>query len=99
MSVKIIMEELEYNILGSKIRVKADVNNNESAAAAVNLVNKEIETLRRQNSKLSDIDTAVLVALNFATKINDAEAEFQDTMSSFKGELGEVLDSLKEQNS
>ena len=85
------MEELEYNILGTKIKLKPEEADKEKASKAVNLVNNEIEALRKHNSKLSDIDTAVLVALNLATKMTEFDSEYKSTVSSFKNGITEAL--------
>jgi cell division protein ZapA (FtsZ GTPase activity inhibitor) len=85
------MEELEYNILGSKIKLKPDEADRDKALMAVELVNKEIETLKKHNPKLSDVDTAVLVALKIATNVTDINTEYKNTVSSFKSSINEAL--------
>lgn len=85
------MEELEYNILGSKIKLKPDEADKDKALRAIELVNKEIETLKKQNPKLSEVDTAVLVALKIATSVSDINNEYKNTVSSFKSSINEAL--------
>lgn len=84
------MEELEYNILGSKIKLKPDEADKDKALRAIELVNKEIETLKKQNPKLSEVDTAVLVALKIATSVTDINTEYRNTVSSFKSSINSL---------
>lgn len=92
------MEELEYNILGSKIKLKPEEADKEKALMAVELVNKEIEALKKQNPKLADIDTAVLVALKIATNVSDINIEYKKTVSSFKSSISDALGFISAEN-
>lgn len=92
------MEELEYNILGSKIKLRPEEADKEKAFMAVELVNKEIEALKKQNPKLSDIDTAVLVALKIATSVSEINTEYKNTVSSFKSSVNDALGFISAEN-
>lgn len=89
-------EGLEYNILGCPIRMKANEGDSTSAKLAVDLVNKEIETLRGQNPSLRDIETAVLVALKLASEKIEIEGEYKENVFSLRSGITDALNFIEE---
>lgn len=89
-------EGLEYNILGCPIRMKANEGDSTSAKLAVDLVNKEIETLRGQNPSLKDIETAVLVALKLASEKIEIEGEYKENVFSLRSGITDALNFIEE---
>lgn len=70
-------EGLEFNILGCKIRIKPDEARDKQAKLAIDIVNQEIENLKKSNPKISDLDCAVLTALKLASgKVDVETADF-----------------------
>jgi cell division protein ZapA (FtsZ GTPase activity inhibitor) len=82
---------LEYNILGCKVRLKADPSGNASATNAVEMVMDEIAKLRKINPNLKDTEVAVLVALNFASSKYFLEQEFKGNISELKASVKKAL--------
>jgi cell division protein ZapA (FtsZ GTPase activity inhibitor) len=89
-------EGLEYNILGCPIRMKANEGDSTSAKLAVDLVNKEIETLRGQNPSLKDIETAGLVALKLASEKIEIEGEYKENVFSLRSGITDALNFIEE---
>ena len=91
-----INQNLEYNILGCTVRIKSDGENNNKAVQAVDLLNNEIENLRRANPKLKDTDVAVLSALNIATKFIDKDDEYKENVFALKAGIEDALNFVEE---
>lgn len=89
-------EGLEYNILGCNVRIKKDEADRDNALKAIEIVNKEIEKMRSQNSKLKDIDVAVLIALKFASDKSEIESEYKESMFSLKAGVTDALNFIEE---
>jgi cell division protein ZapA (FtsZ GTPase activity inhibitor) len=89
-------EGLEYNILGCNVRIKKDEAERDNALKAIEIVNKEIEKMRLQNSKLKDIDVAVLMALKFASEKSEIETEYKENIFSLKAGVNEALSFIEE---
>lgn len=89
-------EGLEFNILGCKIRIKPEQARDLQAQQAINTVTQEIENLKKSNSKLSDLDCAVLTALKLASEKIDVEKEYKDTTLSLKSGINEALNFIEE---
>ncbi|MDP7319028.1 MAG: cell division protein ZapA [Bacteriovoracaceae bacterium] len=84
------MNQTEYDILGCTIRVKSD-EDNKKALATIKLLNDEILRVKQGNSSLKQTDIAVLSALNIASRYIDVDAEFKESMFSFKEDVQEAL--------
>lgn len=89
-------EGLEFNILGCQIRIKSDQASHQQARRAVDIVNDEIEQLKRSNSKLKEVDVAVLAALKLATDKLDLEHEYKETTQALKAGINDALDFIEE---
>lgn len=89
-------QSLEYNILGCVVRVKPDENNNKNAQRAVDLLNDEIVSLKKQNPQLKDIDVAVLSALKLASGSLDLEAEYKENVFALKSGIEDALNFVEQ---
>jgi cell division protein ZapA (FtsZ GTPase activity inhibitor) len=89
-------EGLEYNILGCNVRIKKDEAERDNALKAIEDVNNEIEKMRSQNSKLKDIDVAVLIALKFASDKSEIESEYKENIFSLKAGVNDALSFIEE---
>ncbi|MCO4753990.1 MAG: cell division protein ZapA [Bacteriovoracaceae bacterium] len=89
-------EGLEFNILGCQIRIKQDEARDEQAKQAVDIVNQEIESLRKLNPNLKDLDCAVLAALKLASGKIDVEKEYKETTLALKAGINDALDFIEE---
>jgi cell division protein ZapA (FtsZ GTPase activity inhibitor) len=70
----------EYNILGCPIRLKDGESDFETARLAVEMVNKEIESLKLKSPNLSNTDIAVLTALKLASDKVHVDDEFKTSL-------------------
>ncbi|HLW57337.1 MAG TPA: cell division protein ZapA, partial [Bacteriovoracaceae bacterium] len=61
-------QEVEFNVLGCRVKVRPDQEDSHIAKAVVDLVNSEIMELKSARPSLKDTDVAVLVALKMATE-------------------------------
>jgi cell division protein ZapA (FtsZ GTPase activity inhibitor) len=89
-------EGFEYNILGCNVRIKEDETERDNALKAIETVNTEIEKLKRANSKLSDLDIAVLVSLKLASDKQGVEQEYKENVFSLKSGINEALNFIEE---
>ena len=89
-------EGLEFNILGCQIRIKQDEARDEQAKQAIDIVNQEIETLKRSNPKIKDMDCAVLAALKLASEKIDVENDYKETAKALKAGITDALDFIEE---
>lgn len=86
----------EFNILGCSIRIKTDEENNNKALKAVSLLNDEISKLKKSNSKLKDVDVAVLGALSLATKLLEKDEEYKVNVFALKTGVEDALNFIEE---
>ena len=84
-------QNLEFNILGSTVRVRTDDQNNTNAQAAVDLLNDAISSIKSANPSLKDIDVAVLSALKLATKSLEIESEYKENVFALKTGIEDAL--------
>lgn len=89
-------EGLEYNILGCPVRLKPDEGSSSNAQSAVDLVNKEIEQLRSKNPALKDVETAVLIALKFASEKIEIESEYKENVFALRSGINDALNFIEE---
>lgn len=89
-------EGLEFNILGCQIRIKPDEARDQQAKRAIDIVNHEIENLKKSSPKLSDLDCAVLTALKIASDKLDVENEYRETTLALKTGINDALDFIEE---
>lgn len=86
----------EHNILGCNIRISADNENNEMALASVNLLREEIMKLREQRPGMREIDLAVMSALRIASKLQEVEADFKNSMIDLKTGVEDAMEYIEQ---
>ena len=89
-------ESLNYNILGSHVRLKSDHGNHENALNAIKTLQLEIENIQSQNPKLKEIDVAVLAALNLVSKNQLLEKEYKENVFALKDGIADALGFIEE---
>ena len=87
-------QDIEYNVLGCKVRVRPDQNDSYNAKAVIDLVNAEIQQLKTARPLLRDTDLAVLVALKIATEKMQLEDEYKNNILKLEGSLETALQAL-----
>ncbi len=87
-------QDIEYNVLGCKVRVRPDQNDSTNAKAVIDLVNAEIQHLKSARPMLRDTDLAVLVALKMATEKTQLEDEYKENILKLEGSLETALQAL-----
>lgn len=92
----VLSEGFEYNILGCKVRVKQDEPDQKDAKKAIDLVTNEINELKNKNSKLKDLDLAVLVALKLAADKIEIESEYKDNVFALRSGINDALNFIEE---
>ena len=92
-------QDIEYNVLGCKVRVRADKarpdqTESNNAKAVVELINAEIQQLKSARPQLRDTDVAVLVALKMATEKLQLEDEYKQNILRLEESLETALQAL-----
>jgi len=91
---QMMSQEIEYNVLGCKVRVRPDQNDSHNAKAVVDLINAEIQQLKISRPQLRDTDVAVLVALKIATEKMQLEDEYKQNIFKLEESLETALQAL-----
>lgn len=89
-----LSQDIEYNVLGCKVRVRPDQNDSHNAKAVVDIVNAEIQQLKINRPQLRDTDVAVLVALKLATEKLQLEDEYKQNIFKLEESLETALQAL-----
>lgn len=84
-------QEVEFNVLGCRVKVRPDQEDSHIAKAVVDLVNSEIMELKSARPSLKDTDVAVLVALKMATENKHLELEYKESILKLEESLSEAL--------
>ncbi len=87
-------QDIEYNVLGCKVRLRPDQNDSHNAKAVIDLVNAEISALKINRPQLRDTDIAVLVALKMATEKLQLEDEYKQNIFKLEESLETALQAL-----
>jgi cell division protein ZapA len=90
-------QEVEFNVLGCKVKVKPEQNDSHMARAVIDQVMVEIQNLKVQRPGLRDTDVAVLVALKMATEKMQIEDEYKKNIFKLEESLETALLSLGSQ--
>lgn len=90
-------QEVEFNVLGCKVKVKPEQNDGHMARAVIDQVMAEIQQLKIQRPGLRDTDVAVLVALKMATEKMQIEDEYKKNIFKLEESLETALLSLGSQ--
>lgn len=90
-------QEEEFNVLGCKVKVRSEQNEEKpNALAVVNLVTAEIQQLKNSRPMLRDTDVAVLVALKIATEKMQLEDEYKTNIFKLESSLAQALQAIEE---
>lgn len=87
-------QDIEYNVLGCKVRVRPDQNDSHNARAVIDLVNAEVQQLKTSRPQLRDTDVAVLVALKLATEKMQLADEYKQNIFKLEESLETALQAL-----
>ena len=87
-------QDIEYNVLGCKVRVRPDQNDSHNAKAVVDLINAEIQQLKISRPQLRDTDVAVLIALKVAKEKMQLEDEYKNNIFKLEESLETALQAL-----
>ena len=90
-------QDMEFNVLGCKVKLRPEQNDSDTARAVVDLVMKEIQDLKTARPGLRDTDVAVLVALKMATEKTQIEDEYKKNIFKLEESLESALLSLGSQ--
>jgi cell division protein ZapA len=90
-------QEVEFSVLGCKVKFKPEQNDSHIAKAVIDLVLAEIQQLKTTRPQLRDTDVAVLVALKIATEKLQLEDEYKGNILKLEGTLEKALESLNTQ--
>lgn len=88
-----VSQNIEFEILGSKIAYQATKDEKEVADKVVSVVLKEIEDIKRKRPQSKDTDIAVLIALKMATEKFKLEEDFKSSILSLEEKILAVLKS------
>jgi cell division protein ZapA len=90
-------QELEFSVLGCKVKYRPEQNESHIAKAVIDLVLAEIQQLKINRPQLRDTDVAVLVALKIAKEKLQLEEEYKGNILKLEGTLEKALESLNTQ--
>lgn len=84
-------QEVEFNVLGCRVKVRPDQEDSHIARSVVDFVNTEVMQLKEARPSLKDTDVAVLVALKIATENKHLEEEYKASISRLEESLARAL--------
>jgi cell division protein ZapA (FtsZ GTPase activity inhibitor) len=87
-------QEVEFNVLGCKVKYKPEQNDSHMAKAVVDLVLAEVQELKTKRPMLRDTDVAVLVALKMATEKRQLEDEYKNALLKLEGSLETAIQAI-----
>lgn len=90
-------QELEFNVLGCKVKVQPEQNDSHIAKAVIEQVQVEIQQLKSARPLLRDTDVAVLVALKVAKEKLQLEQEYKENIFKLEESLENALGVLSPQ--
>lgn len=90
-------QEVEFSVLGCKVKYRPEQNDSHIAKAVIDLVLAEVQQLKTTRPQLKDTDVAVLVALKMATEKLQVEDEYKESILKLEGSLEKALESLSTQ--
>jgi cell division protein ZapA (FtsZ GTPase activity inhibitor) len=91
-----IGQEKEISILGCKVRYSPEQDDSHIAKAVIELVNKEIVSLKTARPQLRDTDVAVLIALKVAKDMVSLENEYKGNIAKLEESLNMAMNALGE---
>ncbi len=87
-------QEIEFNVLGCKVKVQPGQNDSDQAKAVIDSVSAEIQQLKSKRPMLRDTDVAVLIALKVATEKLQLEDEYKKNIFKLEESLEIALGAL-----
>ncbi len=91
-----IGQEKEISILGCKVRYNPEQDDSHIAKTVIDLVNKEIISLKTARPQLRDTDVAVLIALKVAKEMVTLENEYKGNIAKLEDSLTSAMNILGE---
>lgn len=91
-----IGQEKEISILGCKVRYNPEQDDSHIAKTVIDLVNKEIISLKTARPQLRDTDVAVLIALKVAKDMVTLENEYKGNIAKLEESLTSAMNILGE---
>lgn len=91
-----IGQEKEISILGCKVRYNPEQDDSHIAKTVIDLVNKEIISLKTARPQLRDTDVAVLIALKVAKDMVTLENEYKGNIAKLEESLTSAINILGE---
>ena len=88
-------QEVEFNVLGCRVKVQPDQEDSHIARAVVDLVNSEVIKLKSARPTLKDTDVAILVALKIATENKHLELEYKKNILMLEESLQKALELIE----
>ena len=85
-------QEVEFSVLGCKVKYKPEQNDSHIAKAVIDLVLSEVQELKLKRPMLKDTDVAVLVALKMATERMQLEDEYKANILKLESSLESALE-------
>jgi cell division protein ZapA (FtsZ GTPase activity inhibitor) len=87
-------QDVEFNVLGCKVRYRPEDNDSHIAKAVLDLVHAEVTQLKTNRPQLKDTDVAVLVALKIAKEKMTLENEYKENILKLEESLEAALEAL-----
>jgi|SRR5665647_23064 len=84
-------QEVEFSVLGCKVKYRPEQNDNNIAKAVIDQVIAEVQQLKDSRPGLRDTDVAVLVALKLATEKRQLEDEYKSNIFKLEESLEAAL--------
>ncbi len=88
-------QEVEFNVLGCRVKVQPDQEDSHIARSVVDLVNSEVIKLKSARPTLKDTDVAILVALKIATENKHLELEYKKNILMLEESLQKALELIE----
>ena len=88
-------QEVEFNVLGCRVKVQPDQEDSHIARSVVDLVNSEVIKLKSAKPTLKDTDVAILVALKIATENKHLELEYKKNILMLEESLQKALELIE----
>lgn len=85
-------QEVEFSVLGCKVKYRPEQNDSHIAKAVIDLVLSEVQDLKMKRPMLKDTDVAVLVALKMATEKMQLEDEYKTNILKLESSLESALE-------
>ncbi len=89
--MEIERNDLEFDVLGFKVKVRPEENNGVPAERPVELVRQEAEAIAKRFPQLDKGKIAILVALKLATDYLHLDQEFRQSIESLEADAQDAL--------